>query len=453
MFGSAAAPAHAVDMETLLEKMHDKGLLTDEEYQDLRSEAREDRRREALDRAQAEEKAAKAKEDEPATLKGKFRDGFTFESGDKQHSFSLSGRIHADYRNFSEDSTNGNSANTFDVRRAYLGVSGRIYNDFTFDVTADFGGTSNGSHLDVAWINYEAMQGLQFRAGQFKMPMSLEELTSSRFIDFQERSFVNSLVPGKERGAMLHGSPMKGLYYGLALSNGAGKNTNETSAVIDDKDIIGRLAVNAAEMIGNRNLVLHLGTAYATGTIPGGTVTPAARTEARGLQFFSTAAIGTAATEVDRTRTQAEASLAWNQFKLQGEWISANFEVPGVDSDIDAMYAEAMWLITGEKYADAYRGGAYAAIKPNNAFKKGAEGWGALEAGVRYSKFDAGDFVPSPGFTNKADAITVGLKWIPNTNTRVYLNYIQTNFDTPVTVTGGTADDEKAVTLRLGLYF
>jgi phosphate-selective porin len=72
---------------------------------------------------------------------------------------------------------------------------------------------------------------------------------------------------------------------------------------------------------------------------------------------------------------------------------------------------------------------------------------------VRFTNFDAGDFAPSAGFTNKADAITVGLKWIPNTNTRVMLNYIDTSFDTPVNVVGGQADDERAITMRLALYF
>jgi phosphate-selective porin OprO/OprP len=62
---------------------------------------------------------------------------------------------------------------------------------------------------------------MQLRLGKFKMPFSLEELTSSNYIDFQERSFANALAPAKLTGAMLHGVPVKGLYYGLALTNGS----------------------------------------------------------------------------------------------------------------------------------------------------------------------------------------------------------------------------------------
>jgi phosphate-selective porin len=62
---------------------------------------------------------------------------FSWESGDKQHSISLSGRVHADFRSFDIDSTNANTADTFDIRRAYLGVSGKLYNNWTFEVTSD----------------------------------------------------------------------------------------------------------------------------------------------------------------------------------------------------------------------------------------------------------------------------------------------------------------------------
>ena len=96
--------------------------------------------------------------------------------------------------------------------------------------------------------------------------------------------------------------------------------------------------------------------------------------------------------------------------------------------------------------------------------------WGAFEIGVRFSQFDGEDFttgnpagtgVLGAGFTNKAEAWTVGLKWIMNPNTRMYLNYVKTDFDTPINVVApGTPaqpaeqfDEEEAITLRLGIDF
>ena len=456
LFGAGAAPAFA-DMETLLDQLHEKGVLNDDDYQEMRTEARAERRAQALKEASESDKAAKKTESAATELTGRFKDGFSWESGDKENSIALIGRVHADYRQFDVNSIGGtpaapspNSANTFDIRRAYIGVQGKIAGDWTFDVTADVAQT--GAALDVAWLNWGAYKEVQLRAGQFKMPMEIEELTSSRFIDFTERSFVNQLAPAKERGAMIHGTPFTGVFYGLAASNGNGKNNNETSSTVDGKDYIGRLGVNVAEMIGNKDMVLHFAGSYSGGREAAGAA-PSERTEARGITFFTPAAF---ATSYDRTRTAAEASLAWNPVKLQGEWLKAKFETVSatpVDREIAAYYAEVMWLITGEKYADAYRNGAYGAIKPNRPFKKGTDGWGAWELGLRYSKFDAGDFPTIVGQSRKANAITAGLKWIPTTNTRVYLNYIKTKFDEPVNVVGGTTDHEKAINVRLALYF
>jgi phosphate-selective porin OprO and OprP len=462
LFCGVSAPARAVDMEDLVEKLREKGVLSEEEYQEMRTDVRAEKRKAALERAVEEEHAAKKKESAATELTGRFKEGFTWESGDKQNSISVSGRVHADFRSFSEDSTNANSADTFDVRRAYLGISGKLYGDWGYTVNADFG--SLGADLDVAHVDYNGLP-VKIRAGQFKMPFSLEELTSSRFLDFQERGFANALVPGKERGLMFHGEVVKGLVYAVAASNGAGKNANETNAVVDDKDLIGRVAVNFAEFTGSKDAVMHLGGAFTTGTIPVAAA-PSGRTEGRGLTFFTPAAFTGA--ETDRERTGAELALAWNQIKLQSEWINANYSGTSAggdsyDRDISSYYAGISWLITGEKYADSYKGGTFGAIKPNRAFRKGGEGWGAWEVGVRYSVWDAGDFattnaagtgLPTAGTTSEAEAITVGLKWIPNTNTRVYLNYVQTDFDTPVAVAGGgTTNDEKAVTMRAAVYF
>lgn len=451
--GGLAAPAQA-DMETLLEKLRAKGVLSEEEYQEMRTDVRAERREAALKKAQEEEKATKKAESAPAELTGRFKDGFTWESGDKENSISLSGRIHADYRTFDVDTITNAAANTFDVRRAYIGVQGKIAGDWTFDVTADVAQTA-APQLDVAWVNWGAYKGVQFRAGQFKMPMSIEEQTSSRFIDFQERSLVNALAPAKERGAMIHGSPFNGVFYALAASNGNGKNNNETSAVTDGKDVIGRLGANFAEIIGNKDMVLHVAGSFSDGKEAAALALISGRTEARGTVFF---AAPTLASDYDRKRTGAELSLAWKQIKLQGEMLNANYQTvnggPALDRDIETSYAEVMWLITGEKYADSYRNGAYGAIKPFRPMKKGADGWGAWELGLRYSQFDAGDFPSTASSANAADAMTVGLKWIPNTNTRVTLNYVQTDFDTPVNIAGGaTTDQEKAITMRLGLYF
>lgn len=440
-FGGASFGVQAADsMDVLLEKLRGKGVITDSEYSEFQT-LRED-----------DQKAAS--KGDPAELKGMFKDGFTFESADKQHSLSISGRIHADYRSFSEDSTNGNAADTFDIRRAYLGVSGKIYKDWSFEVTSDVA----ASTLEYAYVNYKASDAVQLRMGAFKMPFSFEELTSSRFVDFQERSLVNAFAPGKDQGLMIYGEPVKNTFsYAVAAMNGSGKNADEANSVSDDKDLIVRLATNLAPAVGMQDGVLHLGVGYTTGTVPGNVApTGGIRTEGRGLTFFTPGAPGAATNDTDRSRMGLEGVVAFGPIKFQSEYVQANYEnsTAAFDRDIDAYYASVNWMITGEKYSDSYTMGGMRAIKPNQPFRKGAEGMGAWELGVRYSKLDAGDFTAGQFTgTNEAEAITIGLKWIPVTPVRVYLNYTQTDFDTPIPVVGGTTDDEKAITLRTAVYF
>ena len=478
LFGGAVAPAFA-DMESLLEKLHEKGVLSQEEYEEMRTEARADRRAEALKDAGDAEKTAKKSEGAATEMTGRFKDGVSWESGDKSTAFSVNGRVQGDYRLFEKNT----AANTFDVRRAYLGAKGKFYNDITFNLTGDFaqssgnagsnistptGGTTSGSpvQLDEAYVNFAWIKWAQLRVGQFQMPFSLEKITSDLFNNFQERNFGDTMSPDKLRGLMITGSPTTGLYYGVAVANGNGaKNTNDANKQVDGKEGIGRVAVNFAEMFSLRNAVYHIGASYSDTTQPVTSTAFAGRTEARGITFFT--ATPFTGSNVDRQQTGLETALAFGPVKLQAESITSNYtgtNAGGVsyDKDIKAYYASLVWMITGESYSDSYSNSVFTRIRPKANFTGRGDGWGAWELGVRLSKWDAGDFTTGPagtggvlaGTTAEADALTVGLKWIPNPNTRILLNYIRTKFDTPVNVTGSTPiDQEKAVTLRAQFDF
>lgn len=466
------ANAMADSTDDIVNALIAKGVLTEEEGA-LLMKGREGEKEAAADKKKT-------------AVTAKFKDGISFESGDGDNKMAINGRIQLDYRNFDwneGDSTgaNANDADTFDVRRAYLGAKGTFAKYYDFEVTADFsqavGSTPAGyTPLDVAYMNVKWWKQAQFQFGQFKMPFSLEERTSSRFLDFQERSFVNnsSLVPGKERGAMIHGTPFTGVNYALAFSNGQGKNTNEVDIREDSKDVIAHVDTNIAEIMGMKDSVIHLGASYANGDLPAAAV-GSQRTEGRGASFFGATAFngglpgsgtGTKNT-MERTRTGLEAAYTYGPFKAQAEWAKANFDGKtstnvSYDRDITASYVEALWLITGESYADSYKGGKFDRIRPKNDFNPSGSGWGALEAGLRFSKFDASEFkttnaagtgVLTAGLTNEADSWTLGLKWLPTPNSRFLLNYVDTDFDTPVTVNGVTEDGEKAITLRAQFDF
>jgi phosphate-selective porin OprO/OprP len=456
-----------------------KGVLTEEEGA-------------LLMKGRTGEKEAAEKKKESA-VSAKYKDGLSFESGDGKFKASINGRVHADYRffDYNDDDRNATLApatitnsiantnsvtDTFDIRRARIGFKAAWKDYYEAEVVADLGNTTT---LDVGYLNIAWWKPVQFRFGQFKMPMNLEELTSSNNIDFMERSYVNALAPAKEIGAMVHGSPFTGVTYALAASNGSAKNA-ESDIREDGKDVIGRVTANFAEMMDKKEMVLHAGVSYSKGDLPQGTVGVAGRTEARGATFFTAPVLANTQFEtIDRSRLGLEGAVGYGPFKVQAEWMQQNNDFRtnnrSYDLDTENWYAEALWTISGEAYADAYKGGIFGGLKPKNDFDPTTFKGGLWEVGVRYSEFDASDYdtagigqgngadalitTKAKGFA-KAEAWTAGIKFLPTSNTRLMLNYVDTDFSDVIGgATGGVVvnnkrvDDEKALIMRAQWMF
>ena len=419
---------------------------------------------------------------------------FTIESPNGENSISLTGRVHFDGRFYDyeqNDSTNAAAssvgADTFDIRRARIGMKYKFGKYYSGEVTANTVGTSSDvldvGYLDVAWF-----EKAKFRFGQFKMPFSLEQLTSSNNIGFIERSFVDSFIPAKERGLQVSGEPVAGMTYALALSNGTTSTGSSVTGAeadnrVDEKDVIGRFTVNFAELMKNKEAVFHLGAAFSKGDSPIGTGFGTFRTEARGATFFVPIVPATTNTldkTLERTRYNLELAVASGPFKLQSQYVRVDHEFvlptstsagTSVSPEIKTFYVEGLWAITGEKHADRYKAGAFGGIKPTKEFDASTFTGGAWELGARYSSMDASTFqdftaaaaanvitTASSGYT-KAKAYTVGVKFVPNMNTRYMLEFVNSDFETPV---GGTSNllvnnvgvtQEKAVLFRTQFMF
>lgn len=490
-FGSNAM---ADSTDDILNALIAKGILTEEEGA-LLMKGRE-----------GEKEAAAAKKGKTPVIKEK--DGaFALESADGSNSVQLTGRIHFDGRASDIDNLGSTGAidsktdvdskslgDQFELRRARLGVKGKIAKDFKYEIVANLPGTAT---VDVAYLDWARYEQAQLRFGKFKQPVGLEQLTSSNNIDFMERSYVDQFVPAKKLGAMLSGSPVKGLTY-------AGSTYQMQDADLDmesDKaSYAGRVTYNFAEAFDNKDMIAHVGLSgfdaeYSLQPATTGNTSTAAdgktrasifsiRSGGRGLANMYRAQIGgetftgtgvpsgyhignANTAQVDSKAYGLEGIFAYGPFKVQGEYL--NNEIKGeyrgstVESDVDAFYAEALWLVTGEKYADSYKNGAFGAIKPKNSFdlETGKGGWGALEIGFRFDKVEADSEIRNAaGFSNSrvqgstpnkntgsldtcsagagafkdcgkggAKSYTAGLKWILNPNVLFKLNYTHTKFD------------------------
>ncbi len=377
-----------------------------------------------------------------------FKDGITFSDDSGNWKFAINGRVQADYRQFSPDA---DAADTFSLRRARLGGTFTFYNDYVARVEGEY--SSASTVLTYAYIDINKFKAAKVRLGQFKPFYGLERAMSTNFTDFQERSLADALLGGTfDRGVMVFGSPWTGINYSVAYVNGTG-TADENDVRNDGKDATVRITGNIAEMAGWKDAVLHIGGFYADGHEgnEASNNSVSARTEGRGLTFFSTSRLNE---DIDRRRDGFETALAYGPLKLQGEYIETRFDGSGYEHDLNAWYASAMWNVTGETFARSYRNGVFGRLHPKRNFTSGGSGWGALQLGLRYSQFDGSDFkLGGATGTNEADAWTLGANWILNPNVRIVTNLVHTRYDMPVLVNSKNLDDEDALTMRAQFDF
>ncbi len=453
-----AAPAMADEHTDLLDLLLQKGVITKQEHA-ARIEAYKD----TLENKQFN--AARIDKDlrDNNNLRfNKANDGSVTENGiglkskDGNNTIQLTGRLHMDYRQFTPTYGDGQTTDAYqnlaEVRRARFGVRGQFAKDFKYQLLANFGNdtgaSSTTSTMDEMWVNYAANPEMQFQFGLFKMPFSLEQLTSSNNIDFMERSLIGNtdgeFIPAKETGFMLHGVPKPGLTYALALSRGRANK----DATNDGFDYIGRIATNFAELHGSKAYVLHLGAAYSMGEIKSGVIPASGRTESRtNSGWFTGSALSG---DTVRTRQGLEAAFAYNGLKFQGEQFNFKYDpASGSEQEIRGHYVQAVYNLTGESHN--YKDGTFNWIKPNNPTDKG--GSGAWQVGVRMSEFDASDIAVATGKSNRATAMTYGITWFCTDNLRFMLNYVDTKFDSLVGSSGSRVNGDKAVMFRSQLSF
>ncbi|MGC3972434.1 MAG: porin [Pirellulales bacterium] len=162
-------------------------------------------------------------------MSGAWKDGAGLETSDKAFKVKWRGRSQMDAVGFSDSSEaafnglGGNQADTaVDFRRLRLGVEGTMYEQFDFAVEIDFVNSfnTNGSTnafapnnniknaFDRQWAGVpaptDAWVGVRdvpifgnVRIGNIKPMNGLEHLTSSRFLDFMERSYNQDAFVGR----------------------------------------------------------------------------------------------------------------------------------------------------------------------------------------------------------------------------------------------------------------
>ncbi|MFQ5792007.1 MAG: OprO/OprP family phosphate-selective porin [Acidobacteriota bacterium] len=375
----------------------------------------------STDNAEPEKETEAEKEEpkSPTDFRLYWNNGLRFETADKAFSFRFGGRIQNDWAFASGDddveAAVGDLVGGTEFRRARLYVQGTVHRRVEFKTQFDFAG-GNVVFKDV-YIGVTKLPGLGgIRIGHFKEPFSLEELTSSKYITFLERSLPSIFYPSRNTGLMVH-NRVAGQRASWAL--GVFKEVGGSGNVANEDDYIFTARITGLPWFkeGGRYM-LHLGGSYSFRSPNEDQIRYRQRPEVHLSPRF----VDTKTFEADSVNLfDLEVSLVAGPLSAQGEYLTSLVDAPDAgDPAFRAFYLQASYFLTGENRAYSRSSAAFSRVKVRKNL--GADGGaGAWEVAVRYSKLD----LEEEGVTGgELSDVTVGLNWHLNPVTRFMFNYV-----------------------------
>jgi phosphate-selective porin OprO/OprP len=315
-----------------------------------------------------------------------------------------------------------------DLHRTRIGVEGRLIKEFEYQIEGELGDSSQ-PWRDV-YMQTRSFRVLQVRAGHFKIPFSLEQLTPGMDLDFIYRSLAAAfLAPGRDVGLMLFGRVVsEKVRYQAGVFKHGGDNVRESERTDAqaDRTYAGRLVVRPWNTDDNLFRTFSAGVGFTTGVLPAGPNGVRGET-IPGDTFFQHLFVNG-----HRRRVGGEFQWRPGPFQLQSEYIETWDQRlgQGIDNqDLPNTYARGwyvsgMWLLTGEPKKDS--------VEARRPFLRG--GIGAIEVGVRRERLAAwspgvndGSFSSprAPWVMPRADDVwTGGVNWFWNDFVKLVANLI-----------------------------
>lgn len=318
------------------------------------------------------------------------------------------------------------------IRHARLGIKSTLWDRWFAELDLDF--AYNKVELKDIYIGYRFNDNWQIKVGQFKEPMSMERLTSSKYLTMLERPMpVEAFAAGRRLGGAFTG-------WGKHWWVSAGVFARGTDIIQKEKnrgdDGIGVTARGACSPVDNKNLTLHIG-AYGTFRKPDMTGTEDRTVEFRTFPEGRVDRRRFIRTEIKNVRQYGtlgiELGVRHDKALLYGEYMytrlsryrregdrCANLK----DCDFNGWYATGSYMILGQqrRYApdDAEFG-------PMDVDRKG----GNLEIAARVSTVNLNDFhdPSAPVLGGKGYNYTASLNWYPVRNICLGLNYTYVDND------------------------
>lgn len=350
-----------------------------------------------------------------------------------------------------------------DFRRARLGIGGKMFGDFEYDLLYEFGGSGeeDAGHIQELWLQYSGFKPLHFRVGAFAPFIGLEDAGSTNGMLFLERpasaDIARSLAGGDFReAAQVVANSDRWFVSGAVTGRTVGVVNSTASGVAQPYDSqLGFIGRAAFVPFKTTDYLLHLGVHGSVVAHPadtGGPDTSAGSVrypiqlrERPELRVDGTRLIDTGAIDASGAHSLgAEAAFRWRNLFLQAEYDQISIErrnsggVSGLtDPRFSGWYVEGSWLLTGE--ARKYNPGNFAfdGPTPSRSFSGKDGNWGALELAFRWSDTDLNYHQGAEGSAPAADAIrggeqkifSAGLNWYLNPAVRFMFDYQRVNVD------------------------
>jgi phosphate-selective porin OprO/OprP len=340
-------------------------------------------------------------------------------TNDGSFSFWIDGRLYIDFAHYVEDNDQVlDLASGSEIRRVRTSLKAQHWTHWQSELDIEY--SENEVEVQDAWMSYSGIPHTLLKVGHFKEPFGMENLTSSRYMDFIERSYADNIPAGRKIGASATGQVSWGQLSAGFFQQSAGEVDTRGNKDADEAwAVTGRASANLLGAMGIEDYVLHLGgsASYRTPNAFSNGFLYEGRTETKVSKIkFLQASIGEAAGRAD---FGFEAAAQWKRFSFKSEYVTSSviredtsrFE----DVAFDGGYVMTSVFLTDDQ--SQYRGeeGEFADVVPKSK-------WGAVELLGRMSYLDLNE-----GGTGKN--LTAGLNWHANPNHKIMFNYTRVNLD------------------------
>lgn len=388
-----------------------------------------------------------------------WRYGLRFESADKNFSLFVGGRFQFDVVNYlastgMRENIPGNVPleDGVSFRRVRLDMGGTLYKNIEYYAQVDF---FNGFVTSIAenrlsnvtvptdmWVQFSDLPWVgNIRVGNQKPLYSFEHLTSSRFLNFLERSLGFDAFAENFNNGFAPGITFRRTFFNRLATAGIGVFKNTRGAFgwnvgRNETEVSGRVTGLPVFYEDGKYLV-HVGVGAADRDLDDDQVRMRARLDARN----SPSAFGPLIADTGLffgTRQQVlipELAVVAGPWTFQSEyyasWVQRAFTVGPTGRPAESqgtiymqsVYGEVLYFLTGEHREYDRNNGVFTRVVPKRPLawsRCGFTGCGAWQVAARYSYLDLNDKAISGG---RIHDMTLGLNWFLNPNMKVQWNY------------------------------